>query len=344
MTTLSKQTVQHFIHCCHPLTQVSADSEFLCRGCRTPGSGTRYRCEPCDLDLHEYCADCPMELSSFMDKHSLELVGYKPDHVCDLCDDPIEGLFYRCELCDFSVHPICTQLPEYTRHGMHEDHLLRLDISVPIGCMVCKDMCLSWRYRCEVCTTFHLHLDCTLAPPCEEETTMSKTKTRSLGTPAPPQPSACPPAFGAYNCSYGYGGIPPPPQYYAQPSFPPHVHGYGGIPPPPPPQYYAQPSFPPHVHGYGGIPPPATQYFAQPSFAPHVQSYGGIHPPPQYFAQPSFAPHAHGYGTPSTYHAQTSGSQVQGQGGKVRKRMYAIVRNLILGVVCNVIAGSVLLL
>ncbi|KAL4325218.1 hypothetical protein GQ457_11G011190 [Hibiscus cannabinus] len=330
MTTFSKEIfLQHFTNCLHPLTVVSANAEFLCKGCRTPGSGTRYQCEVCDLDLHRYCVDCPMELSCFMHQHSLKLVGCKPDHVCDLCDDPVEGLSYRCELCDFSVHPICTQLPEYTRHVRHKDHPLRLEISVPIGCIVCKDMCSSWRYRCEDCS-FHLHLHCTLAP-CQEETTMSRTKTRSLGRPASPQPSAWAPAFGGYNCGYGYGSItpppppqyfaqpaftPPPPQYFAQPSFSPHVHGYGGIPPPPPPQYFAQPSFHPHVHGYGGIPPP-PQYFAQPSFHPHVHGYGGIViAPPQYFAQPATPPHAHGYGgIPPQHFAQPSfPSDAQGHG------------------------------
>ncbi|KAK8542476.1 hypothetical protein V6N13_136951 [Hibiscus sabdariffa] len=271
MATFSKEIVQHFIHSFHPLTEVWTNTEFLCKGCRTPGSGARYRCEVCDLDLHRYCASCPMELSCFMHQHSVKLVGCKPDHVCDLCEDPVEGLFYRCELCDFSVHPICTQLPEYTRHVRHKDHPLRLEISVPIGCIVCKDMCSSWRYRCEVCN-FHIHLHCTLAP-CVEETTMSKAKTRSLGTSAPPQPSTWAPAFGSYNCAYGYGGIPPPPQYFTQPSIPPNIHGYGGTPPPP--QYFAQPYVAPHVHGYGGIfiPP---RYFAQPSFPPHVHVYGDI--------------------------------------------------------------------
>ncbi|KAE8693498.1 putative Cysteine/Histidine-rich C1 domain family protein [Hibiscus syriacus] len=348
MATLSNETVQHFTLCCHPLTEVSADTEFLCGGCRTLGSGTRFRCEPCGLDLHHHCADCPTEISSFMHQHSLQLVGCKTDRVCDLCDDPVEGLFYRCELCDFNVHPICTQLPQYTRHAMHnKDHLLWLEISVPIGCMVCKEMCSSWRYRCKDCS-FHLHLDCILAP-CEEE------RTRSLGTIAPPPPSAWPPA---YNCGYGYGGIPPPPQNIVHPPFPPHVHGYGGIPLPP--QHFAHPSFPPHVHGYGGIPPP-PQYFSHPSSTPHVHGYWGIAPPPQYFAQTSFPPHdhgngsiapppqhfaqtsfppqGHGYGAPYSNHAQSSGDQVGGHGGKVLKRIYAIVQSLALGVSCNLIAG-----
>ncbi|TYJ40038.1 hypothetical protein E1A91_A04G112200v1, partial [Gossypium mustelinum] len=98
------KTIQHFTHF-HPLTKVSANTEFLCDGCRTLGFGTRYRCKPCDFDLHDHCANSPLEISSFMHQY---------------------GLFYRCKLCEFYVHTFCTQLLEYVRHVMHTDHPLRL--------------------------------------------------------------------------------------------------------------------------------------------------------------------------------------------------------------------------
>ncbi|MBA0666412.1 hypothetical protein Goklo_002824 [Gossypium klotzschianum] len=46
--------------------------------------------------------------------------------VCDLCGNLVEGLFYRCKLCKFNAHTLCTQLPEYVRHVMHTDNPLRL--------------------------------------------------------------------------------------------------------------------------------------------------------------------------------------------------------------------------
>ncbi|TYI87584.1 hypothetical protein E1A91_D04G145800v1, partial [Gossypium mustelinum] len=92
--------IQHFTHC-HPLMKVSANIEFLCDGCRTLGFGTRYRCEPCDSDLHDHYANFPLEISSF--KHQM-------------C------LFYRCKLCEFDAHTLCTQLPEYVQHVMHTDN------------------------------------------------------------------------------------------------------------------------------------------------------------------------------------------------------------------------------
>ncbi|XVF76688.1 hypothetical protein PTKIN_Ptkin13bG0286800 [Pterospermum kingtungense] len=196
MASLSKKTIQHFTHC-HSLTELSANKEFLCDGCNTLGNGIRYRCERCDFDLHDHCGTCPMELSSFMHQHGLKLVLCKQQlgRVCDLCDDPVEGLFYRCNLCDFDVHPPCTKLPQYIRHVMHKDHPLRLQAgSVPGTCMVCKDTCTSWHYRCGICG-FDLHLECVLAP-CKQV-----TKT-SLKTPAPPQSAS--PFLDPYY-AYGYG-------------------------------------------------------------------------------------------------------------------------------------------
>ncbi|XVF76690.1 hypothetical protein PTKIN_Ptkin13bG0287000 [Pterospermum kingtungense] len=138
-----------------------------------------------------------MELSSFMHEHGLKLVICKQQgRVCDLCDDPVEGLFYRCNLCDFDVHPPCTKLPQYIRHVMHKDHPLRLQAgSVPGTCMVCKDTCTSWHYICGICR-FDLHLECVLAP-CKQV-----TKT-SLKAPSPP-PSASP-FLDPYYYAYGYG-------------------------------------------------------------------------------------------------------------------------------------------
>ncbi|XVF55197.1 hypothetical protein PTKIN_Ptkin06aG0017500 [Pterospermum kingtungense] len=214
MAPLSKKTIQHFTHC-HPLTGVSANAEFLCDGCKTFGFGTRYRCEPCNFDLHDHCATCPMELSSFMHEHVLKLVVRKPksrcqnDRVCDLCGDPVEGLFYRC------------YLPEYVRHVMHKDHPLRLQRSVPGRCMVCEDTCMSWHYRCGLCC-FDLHLECVLAP-CADETTTTSTPWSSK-RPTPP-PSA-PPFFDASYACGAYGGIPPPP-YFACPYSSPYAHGCG---------------------------------------------------------------------------------------------------------------------
>ncbi|KAE8662759.1 Pyrroline-5-carboxylate synthetase isoform 1 [Hibiscus syriacus] len=232
MTPLSRKTIQHFTHS-HSLREVSADSEFLCGGCKTLGSSFRYGCELCDFDLHDHCGTCPIELSSFLHEHGLKLVIRKPkatrqnDRFCDLCGDLVEGLFYRCSICDFDVHPLCTQLPEDVRHAMHPYHPLRLQRSVPGRCMVCNDTCKSWHYRCGLCS-FDLHLECVLSP-CKGAMPATSTA-RSLPMP-PPSPvfSHC------YGYDYGANPFPPPPNSAYAYGFPvapryfgPYDHdGYG---------------------------------------------------------------------------------------------------------------------
>ncbi|XP_019241062.1 PREDICTED: uncharacterized protein LOC109221058, partial [Nicotiana attenuata] len=93
------------------------------------------------------------------------------DRMCNVCDS-VEGLFYRCELCEFDVHPLCTQLPETLRHVLHQAHPLRLLGSSESGtCAVCRGACnrSSWRYRCQLCE-FDIHMGC-LVVQCEKKTT-----------------------------------------------------------------------------------------------------------------------------------------------------------------------------
>ncbi|CAN4106013.1 unnamed protein product [Withania somnifera] len=117
--------MQHFTHQQHTIVlhDDTINPNYLCEGCMTYGFGTRYHCHACTFNLHEYCASCPRILSSFMHPlHSLSLIEHDPLHerICNICRDPIEGLSYRCELCRFDVHPICTLLPETLQHVLHQ--------------------------------------------------------------------------------------------------------------------------------------------------------------------------------------------------------------------------------
>ncbi|KAK5836684.1 hypothetical protein PVK06_012482 [Gossypium arboreum] len=75
MAPLSKKTIQHFTHF-HPLTKVSANTEFLCDGCRTLGFGTR---------------------SSF------EAAMIRPGR-CMVCKDSFSSWHYRCGICCINLH------------------------------------------------------------------------------------------------------------------------------------------------------------------------------------------------------------------------------------------------
>ncbi|KAG8376948.1 hypothetical protein BUALT_Bualt09G0117100 [Buddleja alternifolia] len=202
MASLPANSIYHFTHPGHPLKPFDLQ-KFSCNGCKTIGTGKRYRCDLCNFDLHEYCATCPHTLSTFMHtKHALTLTR-QMDRVCDVCADPVEGLFYRCKKCEFNVHPLCTQLPQNLRHALHTIHPLNLQSSsVSSFCAVCRGLCKNWRYRCGTCNNFDIHLECVLVPvvPC---TGNAQTSTQrgipKFGQGIPFQP---PPQFLPY---YNYG-------------------------------------------------------------------------------------------------------------------------------------------
>ncbi|KAI3757905.1 hypothetical protein L6452_05449 [Arctium lappa] len=103
--------IQHFTHQ-HLLQKLFMGSQFNCDGCKTTGHGLRYRCAPCDFDLHEQCATSPHRISSHLHPHHLLLVNRPGNsHFCDVCKGFTDGLTYTChyQTCEFDVHPLCTQ-------------------------------------------------------------------------------------------------------------------------------------------------------------------------------------------------------------------------------------------
>ncbi|TMW83913.1 hypothetical protein EJD97_000477 [Solanum chilense] len=179
MAPFHKNPIQHLLHPNHSLTLFDSNTKYVCEGCKTLGIGKRFNCPECDFDLHEYCGTCPMNLSSFLHSyHSLKLVTRMPhgnrqlDRICNVCCDSIEGLFYRCNTCEFDVHPLCTLLPQTLRHVLHEEHPLRLlSFSESRTCVICKGACnaFSWRCRCALCD-FDIHMECMLVQ-CKKQKT-----------------------------------------------------------------------------------------------------------------------------------------------------------------------------
>ncbi|KAL2481592.1 Cysteine/Histidine-rich C1 domain family protein [Abeliophyllum distichum] len=214
MAPLPKNSIEHFIHPGHQLTATDGhDQQYLCDGCKTLGNGKRFRCHRCDFDLHEYCGTCPATLSSTMHHHLLTLVIRKAQgarqiaRTCDLCSDPVEGLFYRCKECEFDVHPLCTQFPNKVQHALHKIHPLTLESnSLPGFCAVCKDLCKGWRYRCGACNV-DIHLDCILVPIVQcPQNPRQKAQTTQRGIPMFDQgiPFQPPPQYSAYYAHHGY--------------------------------------------------------------------------------------------------------------------------------------------
>ncbi|CAN8302159.1 unnamed protein product [Cochlearia groenlandica] len=186
--TPNQSTIKHFTHI-HPLTEFSSTTFFNCDGCKTNGSDKWYRCESCNYDLHEYCATCPLTLQTFIHpQHELSLVIRCEQskrgmfRTCDLCHEQVEGLFYRCKICDFDVHPECTQLfPQHlSLEDVHPDHPLEF---CPAGgastCVLCHAPSKSVRYRCDLCK-FDIHIEC-LVEACDKSSS-EQTEATSGGS------------------------------------------------------------------------------------------------------------------------------------------------------------------
>ncbi|KAF8397379.1 hypothetical protein HHK36_016292 [Tetracentron sinense] len=189
--------VKHFTHPKHSLQEFKEDKEYICDGCNTLGSGTRYRCKECKFDLHEYCATCPTSLSSHMDpKHPLILVsqalGMMKGHgcPCNVCGEQVQGLFYACPTCNFFIHPLCTTFPSHLQHVMDPKHLLTFQSAPPSWCSICRGVCASWRYRCEPCR-IDIHLECVDVPYYAAYPPYVPPTAPFMPPPPPPSPYYC---------------------------------------------------------------------------------------------------------------------------------------------------------
>ncbi|KAH6806916.1 hypothetical protein C2S51_028024 [Perilla frutescens var. frutescens] len=209
-------SINHFTHPRHPLTldSQSHHQSYLCNGCKTLGTGRRFRCIGCNFDLHEYCAACPNTLSLFMHRnHDLKLmmptdssgatqVGRRS---CAVCADPLIGMFYHCNECNFNLHPLCSRFSETLCHPAHSAHPLIFEFPSASGlCRVCQGFCNRWRYRCPECH-FDIHFACMV--PIRPPTVQLTGPVYSYGhgyNSLNPRPQNQIMGFGNYN---GVGGL-----------------------------------------------------------------------------------------------------------------------------------------
>ncbi|KAK3125661.1 hypothetical protein QOZ80_7BG0608080 [Eleusine coracana subsp. coracana] len=108
----------------HPLvrSQYSSTASHVCDLCRSRLAGLiGYRCDACNFDAHEACADYFKKSITFF-AHPWHALGLSRIPIsstglswtCDLCrEDCGPGSFvYCCAQCGFVVHPLCTLLPQ----------------------------------------------------------------------------------------------------------------------------------------------------------------------------------------------------------------------------------------
>ncbi|KAL1804202.1 hypothetical protein ACET3Z_032849 [Daucus carota] len=260
-----------------------------------------------------------------------------PPRICDVCEDTVEGLFYWCQTCEFSVHPLCTQFPPSLRHAVHLSHPLMFQKSYKDAyCCVCNTAVCSyfWRYRCGCCDGFDVHVECAaLLHIPHEQSSSDDTTSRRL-----------PPWAGLYT----YGGVSSAvnsQNMYHQTTPPYHMYNpYGGVSSMH--NFYGHGMYAQQPHQfYGQMPHCAypnmnSYYMYNPSIGlpyytnPH-NMYNGA-PPCDLNSQPSQIHHGDTSHQGQAHNGQNSPAGAQ----KFGKMVFKIVANLTLGVMSNVIFGA----
>ncbi|RVX15816.1 hypothetical protein CK203_005792 [Vitis vinifera] len=147
----------------HPLALLTSPDPFTCMGCKEYGAGTRFTCQQCNHQLHEFCALAPTTLKSHP-LHCQHPLGFcsKPGElkymfslIITLCmqfpDAPLLcNAFYGNDLSAGSSHPL-TLMPAMT-----------LSSGEPgFSCGECKRKRPGRVYRCTATACdYHLHAVC----------------------------------------------------------------------------------------------------------------------------------------------------------------------------------------
>ncbi|KAL7154433.1 hypothetical protein ABFS83_03G002400 [Erythranthe nasuta] len=162
--------ITHYTHSNHPLTQLNLSQLFTCDGCKEYGAGTRFSCQHCDFQLHDFCAAAPPLLNNHPLHGQHQLVFHsKPKSggmswpTCDVCGKSTKGFTFRCRACNFQMHPCCAMLSSEVNFPAHPHPLRVLPPlnGAPMDCGECKKRRSKGRiYRCTVCSDYHLHALC----------------------------------------------------------------------------------------------------------------------------------------------------------------------------------------
>lgn len=158
------------IHDCYPkhdheLELRSYNKPFKCDGCMEEGLKTRYRCEPCNYDLHEECRYPKPTITHDLFQGSTFVFHHKPGNNCDACGRKIYGCSYHCKEDNLDLHPRCSYLRGKLGIGDTEFVLRK---KAKKKCFWCKKKKPSWLANNDVqgwcyvskCNKFYCHVYC----------------------------------------------------------------------------------------------------------------------------------------------------------------------------------------
>ncbi|KAK3125660.1 hypothetical protein QOZ80_7BG0608070 [Eleusine coracana subsp. coracana] len=163
---------KHFVDPNHLLTETeyNDNSTHTCDICLLELAGhAGYGCTDCGIHIHKACADQFEKFTNFFaDRHRLKLIRTPPGsfmhHVCDLCKEkcPPSSFVYRCDECNFDLHPLCSLLPETVESPIHPGHRLHMITSPSVSCFACHEPLPLWHYVCSCSVNFKLHIACAM--------------------------------------------------------------------------------------------------------------------------------------------------------------------------------------
>ncbi|KAK9156643.1 hypothetical protein Scep_003217 [Stephania cephalantha] len=155
----------HYSHPEHKLKLIHSHTPYKCDGCMDIGFGLRYRCKPCNFDLHKDCMFATSSANHAFYKDSVFKFHDSPpgerDRFCDACGGDVKGFVYHCEAHNRDLHPCCRNLPcRIEGDGV----VLNLKEKVTSKCYWCGKRELwegvtGWSYV-STCKTYHFHVSC----------------------------------------------------------------------------------------------------------------------------------------------------------------------------------------
>ncbi|KAG0629495.1 hypothetical protein M758_1G108300 [Ceratodon purpureus] len=161
-------------HALEHLPKSGYESLCICDVCRGYITEEVYHCQTCKFDAHPGCVEIKDTVEVSFHDHSLHLLiqNYYHDNsdaVCGFCMEPVQESewVYRCQLCDFDVHALCTKYPKtLTRRRVHKHHLTleQSPLEKSLVCSCCNVDIKGYHYTCnrEYCD-FDLHPSCAIS-------------------------------------------------------------------------------------------------------------------------------------------------------------------------------------
>ncbi|XP_057517292.1 uncharacterized protein LOC130798368 [Amaranthus tricolor] len=155
----------------HKMVYLELPTPFTCMGCKEYGAGSRFTCQQCNFELHDFCALAPPVLKAHPLHSQHHLIFYpKPGKgllrsKCEVCGKTEKGYLFHCSACNFQIHPCCAMLSAKMKFPTHPHSLVIMPATInSVGttdmlCSECKKRRSGKVYQCTLCD-YCLHAVC----------------------------------------------------------------------------------------------------------------------------------------------------------------------------------------